>query len=180
VEGKPVFTEFEERNAPVEEIVAASKGWRRTQNDHSRAIGLMGICDMIDEPFLQQYDPGKRIARIRAQSLNGLQVKAVAASYFNFDSQCAKLIHESIVRDLNSIGENCGHTGRSTRARGACGLRDLRRFLTSSLRHRLIGAVYLGGTNGPVVTHREGWEVDGLEVKCRLDFGAGIESAKGI
>lgn len=38
---------------------------------------------------------------------------------------------------------------------------------------------YLSGTNGPVVAHKEGWEVDGLEVKCRLDFGAGIEGAKG-
>jgi ATP-dependent protease ClpP protease subunit len=38
---------------------------------------------------------------------------------------------------------------------------------------------YLSGTNGPDVTHKEGWEVDGLEVKCRLDFGAGIEGAKG-
>lgn len=38
---------------------------------------------------------------------------------------------------------------------------------------------YLNGTNGPIVTHREGWEVDGLEVKCRLDFGTGIEGAKG-
>jgi hypothetical protein len=29
------------------------------------------------------------------------------------------------------------------------------------------------------VKQREGWEVDGLEIKVRLDFACGIESPKG-
>lgn len=38
---------------------------------------------------------------------------------------------------------------------------------------------YLIGAGGPVVKQREGWEVDGLEIKVRLDFACGIESPKG-
>lgn len=33
---------------------------------------------------------------------------------------------------------------------------------------------YLDGRTGPQIMTREGWEVDGMEFKARLDFGAGV------
>lgn len=33
---------------------------------------------------------------------------------------------------------------------------------------------YLDGQSGPQIMTREGWEVDGMEFKARLDFGAGV------
>lgn len=33
---------------------------------------------------------------------------------------------------------------------------------------------YLDGTEGPQMLTREGREIDGMEIKCRLDFGAGV------
>jgi ATP-dependent protease ClpP protease subunit len=42
-----------------------------------------------------------------------------------------------------------------------------------------IAIAYLNGHNGPSVTTREGWTTLGLEVRAVLDFGAGIENAKG-
>jgi hypothetical protein len=38
---------------------------------------------------------------------------------------------------------------------------------------------YLDGTNGPRLAQREGWNVLGMEFRAVLDFGCGIESAKG-
>jgi len=42
-----------------------------------------------------------------------------------------------------------------------------------------IAIAYLNGNAGPSVTTREGWSTLGLEVRAVLDFGAGLESAKG-
>lgn len=38
---------------------------------------------------------------------------------------------------------------------------------------------YLEGTDGPVRTTREGFEVDGMEFKARLDFGCGWANPLG-
>lgn len=38
---------------------------------------------------------------------------------------------------------------------------------------------YLVGERGPLVEVREGFDVDGVEVKCRLDFGAGFTDFRG-
>jgi len=103
VDGKLVFTEFEESKARAKEIVAARKAWNRAANDHAHAIGLTGIWDVIDELLEQRVDLGRRIARIRAQSLDGLRVKTLAASYLDDDSPSVQLISESIIRDLKSM-----------------------------------------------------------------------------
>lgn len=39
---------------------------------------------------------------------------------------------------------------------------------------------YLDTDGGPVIDYREGFEVDGLEVKVRLDFGAGLLDWRGL
>lgn len=39
---------------------------------------------------------------------------------------------------------------------------------------------YLDGAEGPVVETKNGWEVDGVEVKCRLDFAAKAIDNKGL
>lgn len=39
---------------------------------------------------------------------------------------------------------------------------------------------YLDTDGGPVIEYREGFEVDGLEVKVRLDFGAGLLDWRGL
>lgn len=39
---------------------------------------------------------------------------------------------------------------------------------------------YLEGEQGPVVTTREGFEVDGLQIRVRLDFGAGVIDHRGL
>lgn len=39
---------------------------------------------------------------------------------------------------------------------------------------------YLDGSEGPAIMTMTGWEVDGFEVKCRLDFGAGIIDWRGL
>ena len=39
---------------------------------------------------------------------------------------------------------------------------------------------YLSGAPGPQTESRSGWEVDGLEVKLRLDFGAGFTDHRGV
>jgi phage major head subunit gpT-like protein len=39
---------------------------------------------------------------------------------------------------------------------------------------------YLGASMGPEILTRVGFEVDGLEVKCRLTFGAGVLDYRGI
>jgi ribosomal protein S17E len=38
---------------------------------------------------------------------------------------------------------------------------------------------YLEGEEGPVIESRQGWEVDGIEFKCRLDLGAGATEFRG-
>jgi hypothetical protein len=38
---------------------------------------------------------------------------------------------------------------------------------------------YLDGATGPQTFTQDGWEVDGTEFKCRLDFGAGWVSPLG-
>lgn len=42
-----------------------------------------------------------------------------------------------------------------------------------------IVVAYLNGVTGPVVETREGWNTLGMEFRAVLDFGCGIESAKG-
>lgn len=39
---------------------------------------------------------------------------------------------------------------------------------------------YLDGAEGPVVETKNGWEVDGVEMKCRLDFAAKAIDNKGL
>ena len=39
---------------------------------------------------------------------------------------------------------------------------------------------YLEGYAGPVIETRSGFEVDGLEIKCRLDFGCGVLDWRGM
>jgi hypothetical protein len=39
---------------------------------------------------------------------------------------------------------------------------------------------YLDGAEGPVVETKPGWEVDGVEMKCRLDFAAKAIDNKGL
>lgn len=39
---------------------------------------------------------------------------------------------------------------------------------------------YLDGAEGPVVETKQGWEVDGVEMKCRLDFAAKAIDNKGL
>ena len=39
---------------------------------------------------------------------------------------------------------------------------------------------YLDGAEGPVVETKPGWEVDGVELKCRLDFAAKVIDNKGL
>lgn len=39
---------------------------------------------------------------------------------------------------------------------------------------------YLSGQVGPMIETRVGFEVDGMEMKCRLDFGAGILDFRGL
>lgn len=39
---------------------------------------------------------------------------------------------------------------------------------------------YLDGAEGPVVESKPGWEVDGVELKCRLDFAAKAIDNKGL
>lgn len=39
---------------------------------------------------------------------------------------------------------------------------------------------YLEGEEGPVVTMKEGFEVDGVQMKVRLDFGAGVQDFRGL
>jgi HK97 family phage prohead protease len=39
---------------------------------------------------------------------------------------------------------------------------------------------YLEGFVGPQVEVRDGWEVDGTEIKCRLDFGCGVIDHRGL
>jgi hypothetical protein len=39
---------------------------------------------------------------------------------------------------------------------------------------------HLEGEAGPRVFVREGFEIDGTEIKCRLDFGAGILDYRGL
>jgi hypothetical protein len=44
----------------------------------------------------------------------------------------------------------------------------------------IIEYAYLEGEEGPVVESRPGWEVDGLEVKCREDFAAKVIDFRGL
>lgn len=39
---------------------------------------------------------------------------------------------------------------------------------------------YLSGQEGPMIETRVGFEVDGMEMKCRLDFGAGLLDFRGL
>lgn len=39
---------------------------------------------------------------------------------------------------------------------------------------------YLDGADGPVIESRNGWEVDGVEYKCRLDFAAKAVDYRGL
>lgn len=39
---------------------------------------------------------------------------------------------------------------------------------------------YLEGQNGPVITQRQGWEVDGVELKCKLYFAAAAIDWRGM
>ena len=39
---------------------------------------------------------------------------------------------------------------------------------------------YLAGEEGPQIETRAGFEVDGLEMKCRLDFGAAFIDWRGV
>lgn len=39
---------------------------------------------------------------------------------------------------------------------------------------------YLDGAEGPVVETKQGWDVDGLEFKCRLDFAAKVLDHRGL
>jgi hypothetical protein len=103
VGGKLTFAENREAKARAKEIIRACKDWIRTQNDHSRAIGLREICDACAEIKIDQADLCQRIMRIRAQSLDGLKVKAIAVRDLDFDPWYAALIRESIVRDLNTM-----------------------------------------------------------------------------
>lgn len=38
---------------------------------------------------------------------------------------------------------------------------------------------YLDGADGPQIESRNGFDVDGVEVRCRLDFGAGAVDYRG-
>jgi len=38
---------------------------------------------------------------------------------------------------------------------------------------------YLEGQEGPMVDFRQGFEVDGVEWRCRLDFGCGVLDHRG-
>lgn len=38
---------------------------------------------------------------------------------------------------------------------------------------------YLDGDEGPVVETEPGFRIDGVEIKCRLDFGAGVLDWRG-
>jgi hypothetical protein len=44
----------------------------------------------------------------------------------------------------------------------------------------MIEIAYLEGEEGPQVESRVGWDVDGVEVKCRLDFGAKVVDWRGF
>ncbi|MBS0528619.1 MAG: hypothetical protein JSS22_04425 [Proteobacteria bacterium] len=100
--GKLSFHERRDVKARAAEIIQACEAWRRAQDEHSRAIGLMGVCNDLDEVLLSQADLSQRISRIRVQSLDGLKLKAVAARACDHKWQ-ADLINESIVRDLNTL-----------------------------------------------------------------------------
>jgi hypothetical protein len=44
----------------------------------------------------------------------------------------------------------------------------------------IIEYAYLEGEEGPIVESRVGWEVDGLEIKCREDFAAKAIDFRGL
>ncbi len=44
----------------------------------------------------------------------------------------------------------------------------------------IIEYAYLEGEEGPIVESRVGWEVDGLEIKCREDFAAKVIDYRGL
>jgi len=44
----------------------------------------------------------------------------------------------------------------------------------------IIEYAYLEGEEGPIVESRVGWEVDGLEIKCREDFAAKVIDFRGL
>jgi hypothetical protein len=109
VGGEITFVENREAKVRAKEILRACKDWIRTQNDHSRAIGLMRVCDDIDDVECRQSELCRRISRIRAQSLESLKLKAIAARNLNFDLCWVDLINESIVRDLHAMTRNRCH-----------------------------------------------------------------------
>ena len=39
---------------------------------------------------------------------------------------------------------------------------------------------YLDGAEGPVIETKQGFEVDGVAIKCRLDFGAKVIDHRGL
>jgi HK97 family phage prohead protease len=43
----------------------------------------------------------------------------------------------------------------------------------------VIEYAYLTGERGPALFEREGWDVEGMEFKCRLDFGCGVSEWRG-
>ena len=51
---------------------------------------------------------------------------------------------------------------------------------TSSSAADTVEYCYLDGAEGPVVETKPGWEVDGVEMKCRLDFAAKVIDNKGL
>lgn len=103
VGGEITFSEIREAKARAKEIVRACDVWERTQKDHSRKIGLTGLDKAIGDVGCQIADLCMRIAGIRAQSLDGLKMKAIALRDLDFDSHYIDLIRKSIVRDLNSM-----------------------------------------------------------------------------
>lgn len=79
-----------------DEILAADRAWRETQNRHSRSIGLMANCDQADEIIHKIARLSTRIARDRATTIVGLQVKARAI----VDNPDSDSIRDSIIDDL--------------------------------------------------------------------------------
>ena len=58
--------------------------------------------------------------------------------------------------------------------------RKRRRSSEPAARPRLEAQVYLEGQQGAYIETRNGFDVDGVEIKCRLDFGAKAIDWRGL